>query len=453
MATRNLEQSLSSLRRKRGNIIGQITSFVNVLNIQKQLEQPEIGVLRAQLDALRETWKRFDDIQYQIEELDESEQARRFDIINDYCSATGRASEYIRQIELPTTARSNSELTSPITATIKLPEMRLPSFDGTIENWSSFFDIFSSTIDRNNDLTPVQKLQYLRSSLTGTAAACIASLATTDANYTDAIDLLKQKFDCPRRVILKHCNAILDHPRLIKDTPEALGNLVDAINQNLRALKNLNEDIVAWNSIVISIILSKLSSDTVWQWELTLKDNQMPSLKELLSFLEKRANCSRATSQKVFSPPARTNTGYSDGPRNLNNRVTRSHAFASTHEPIPHESVKPRNNNGIRYASTKPKCPICNEGQHFAWECEEFHALPLQIRAKTVDQTGLCRNCLRTGHTHHECDRMRCRICHDVHHTLLHQPKNRHNRANVATPFNSPTRSEGPEDSQSSSPR
>ncbi|CAK9799191.1 hypothetical protein ANTPLA_LOCUS1925 [Anthophora plagiata] len=117
--------------------------------------------------------------------------------------------------------------------------MRLPTFDRTIEHWSSFYDIFSSTIDRNDDLTPVQKLQYLRSTLTGKAAACIQSLSTTDANYTDALELLKEKFDCTRRIILKHCDALRNILNLTWDSPEALGNLVDSINQHLRALKNL----------------------------------------------------------------------------------------------------------------------------------------------------------------------------------------------------------------------
>lgn len=51
--------------------------------------------------------------------------------------------------------------------------------------------MFCTTIDCNDDLTPVQKLQYLRSTLKGRAAACIESLAITDANYHDAIELLK----------------------------------------------------------------------------------------------------------------------------------------------------------------------------------------------------------------------------------------------------------------------
>ncbi|XP_076763717.1 uncharacterized protein LOC143431086 [Xylocopa sonorina] len=83
----------------------------------------------------------------------------------------------------------SSATSSTIPYAIKLPEMQLPTFDGTYEIWASFYDVFSSIIDRNENLTPVQKLQYLLSILTGMAAVCIGCLSTTDANYTDAIEL------------------------------------------------------------------------------------------------------------------------------------------------------------------------------------------------------------------------------------------------------------------------
>ena len=102
--------------------------------------------------------------------------------------------------------------------TITLPEMKLPTFDGAPEAWASFFDVFTPVIDRNKELTSVQKLQYLRSTLQGKAAACIETLATTDANYMDALDLLNDRFDNQRLIIMRYCRAILDLPKLTRDS-------------------------------------------------------------------------------------------------------------------------------------------------------------------------------------------------------------------------------------------
>ena len=47
-------------------------------------------------------------------------------------------------------------------APLKLTEIRIPTFDGTLDNWQSFYDSFSSTIDRNEQLTPFQKFYHLQ---------------------------------------------------------------------------------------------------------------------------------------------------------------------------------------------------------------------------------------------------------------------------------------------------
>lgn len=59
---------------------------------------------------------------------------------------------------------------------IKLVVMRLSTFDSAIEIWTFFFD-------SDEDVTFVQKLQYLRS--TWKKVVCIQSVSAIDANFTD----------------------------------------------------------------------------------------------------------------------------------------------------------------------------------------------------------------------------------------------------------------------------
>ncbi|XP_076765049.1 uncharacterized protein LOC143432163 [Xylocopa sonorina] len=125
--------------------------------------------------------------------------------------------------------------------------MQLPTFDGTYEIWASFYVVFLSIIDRNENLTPVQKLQYLRSTLTGMAAVCIGCLSTTDANYTDAIGILKGKFDCIRRTASNHCDAIWNIPSPPRDTAEAI-----------------SEEISHNGTLLLSIIRTKINPNTMF---------------------------------------------------------------------------------------------------------------------------------------------------------------------------------------------
>ncbi|XP_060831146.1 uncharacterized protein LOC132915364 [Bombus pascuorum] len=123
---------------------------------------------------------------------------------------------------------------------IKVTQLHLPTFDGAMESWNIFYDIFSVEMERTDYLTPVQKLQYLRSTVMGKSAYCIRSLNTADANYTHAIAILKEKFDCPEpNLDLRHWNAIQNYPKLTKESSKTLEYLVDTIKQYLRALTNL----------------------------------------------------------------------------------------------------------------------------------------------------------------------------------------------------------------------
>ncbi|XP_076384620.1 uncharacterized protein LOC117224036 [Megalopta genalis] len=332
---------ISTLRRKRGNIIGQITTLTRVLDNSQDPDHCDKLLITEHLNGLVKSWNRFDDIQFEIETLDSSEETRRSEIQCDYYAVVARAKRILQQDESRNNTRNNlTESTASIVSApiaVKLPEMRLPTFDGTIENWSSFYDLFSSTIDRNENLTLVQKLQYLRSTLTGKAAACIKSLITTDVNYPAAIEILKEKFDCPRKTLLRHCDAIREIPKLAKDTPEAIDDLLDTLNQHLRALNNLGEPVATWNTLLISTILSKLNSDTILQWELTLPDKQMPSYTHLIKFLRKRANCSIVVNgtnliSRTRHPSVNTSPKNSQSNDLLVTAII--HAISKTHKPV-----------------------------------------------------------------------------------------------------------------------
>lgn len=123
---------------------------------------------------------------------------------------------------------------------IKLPEIQLPIFDGTLENWYSFYDCFSSTIDRSEQLTPTQKF---RSSVTGKTARSTQSLDVTETYYSIAIDVLKDKFDCHRKVCMRHWDVIYDYPQITTETPKAVEDFLETVNVNLRVLEKLSEPV------------------------------------------------------------------------------------------------------------------------------------------------------------------------------------------------------------------
>jgi hypothetical protein len=237
---------------------------------------------------------------------------------------------------------------------IKLPEIQLSIFDATLENWHSFFDSFTATIDRNERLTPVQKFQYLRSPLTGKAARSIQSLDTKAINYPIAIDILKDKFDCHRQLCMRHWDFIFDYPKITKETPEAIDDFLETVKVNLKALEKLGEPITS-NVVLIKLFTSKLPSAIIRKWQLTLPDKKMPSYQHLVEFLETRTNGDRAnsTSIAIKKEPEQHTRQKQHAPR--------IHTFAITHRTL--------------------ACPTC-KGPHAIWHCDVFKAKSAENRLK-----------------------------------------------------------------------
>lgn len=79
--------------------------------------------------------------------------------------------------------------------TVHLPRIDIPKFSGEITKWENFRDIFESLVSSRSGLANVQKLHYLKASLTGEASLILTNVQITDANYVTSWELLKKRYD------------------------------------------------------------------------------------------------------------------------------------------------------------------------------------------------------------------------------------------------------------------
>ena len=77
---------------------------------------------------------------------------------------------------------------------VKLSKLSLPNFHGSVTEWLSFWESFDSAINQNSDLFEIEKFQYLRSLLQGSAINVISGLTLSSANYHQAIKLLQKRY-------------------------------------------------------------------------------------------------------------------------------------------------------------------------------------------------------------------------------------------------------------------
>ena len=75
---------------------------------------------------------------------------------------------------------------------VNLPKLHLPNFDGNIQQWPEFWDVFKSII-HEQALPAVSKFTYLKSVLKGSALTSVAGIPLTTENYDLAIQLLQKE--------------------------------------------------------------------------------------------------------------------------------------------------------------------------------------------------------------------------------------------------------------------
>ena len=153
---------------------------------------------------------------------------------------------------------------------VKLPKIELPRFDGKVEEWLSFKDRFVSMIDSKVTLSDIEKLHYLRSALSGDAAAIIQAVDTTVSSYKDTWALLGN-YDNTHLIIMRHGELFFQTSMIERDSPKSIRFFVNHIRTHLHALKALKLPVDTWDIPIILHILPKLDRNARLDYEKTLK--------------------------------------------------------------------------------------------------------------------------------------------------------------------------------------
>ncbi|XP_041451530.1 uncharacterized protein LOC121405044 [Drosophila obscura] len=148
--------------------------------------------------------------------------------------------------------------------------------------------MFSFIIDKDTDLSNVEKLQHLRSCLKGPALDTISSLELTHASYPIALDLLDKRFNNKRLIFQAHVTDILGVPRVESSSVSQLRSLSDTVNANLRALQSMGTMEQIADCILIHSLLQKVESATQAKWEETSSLDSIPTSQQFTAFLVQR---------------------------------------------------------------------------------------------------------------------------------------------------------------------
>ncbi|UYV62972.1 hypothetical protein LAZ67_2002685 [Cordylochernes scorpioides] len=173
---------------------------------------------------------------------------------------------------------------------VKMPKLELPTFDGGLESWLSFKDLFYSAIGSNSQIPEIEKLQYLKGQLRGEALRLVNAFPITADNYVEVWQTLLTRYDNPKDLIFTQIDNALRLPKLADDNHKSMFKLLDSCNEIVRTVKVLGYQIDSLSDVFfVEIIQDKLDKTTRKQWELQNNPRVVPSIKDLMEFLEIRA--------------------------------------------------------------------------------------------------------------------------------------------------------------------
>jgi len=283
---------------------------------------------------------------------------------------------------------------------IRLPRLALPSFSGDIQQWSSFRDIFQSTVKNNVSISNALKLVHLKSALSGEASRLIQSIPLTNDNFDNAWAQLLHRYENERELLFIILNRLFQQQNVQIQSASSLRSLIDTTNECIHSLKSLKRPVDQWDDVILFQMFRRLDQISRELWEQSLQDSSIPTLSKFMEFLEARAR-GLAASQPNSHKQVKSDIG------SFNRR-------SSTHQ-VHHAQA-----SGTQ--STSEVCGVCSVSSHSLYHCSKFIGMQITDRMELLKKLSLCFNCLRPGHSCQSCpSKGCCKKCQKRHNTLVHK--------------------------------
>ena len=144
----------------------------------------------------------------------------------------------------------------------KLPKLTLNKFNGDPKRWQEWWDSFCVAVHDNSAISTVEKFTYLRSLLEGNAARAISGLQLISANYSAALEVLRERFAQKQIIINSHMESFikLKPVNMISDI-KGICVVLDRVEIQVRGLQSLGIDSAQYVALLIPIFLEKLPDE------------------------------------------------------------------------------------------------------------------------------------------------------------------------------------------------
>ena len=250
---------------------------------------------------------------------------------------------------------------------IRLPKSNLPHYNGDVTKFNAFWQSFECARHKNEHVSTINKLNYLKSLLEGQASRALEGLDSSEQNYQHAIDILKSRFGNKQQIVSAHMQALLKLQNCPNESVEQLRKIYDNINVLVRGLESLGNPMEHYGSLLIPIIMSRMPEEITIQVARKTSES-IWNMAEILEIIHKEIQA-REMGQKVqlcYSKPGQIMTS---------NRVrttrgtTRSFLLKGQYERAQQTPATVSSFHAKELSKTNYQCYFC-EGEHLSFQCE-----------------------------------------------------------------------------------
>lgn len=278
---------------------------------------------------------------------------------------------------------NTSNSTSP-TADVRLPKINVPIFDGKYAEFTSFFDLFTSSIHNNVSLSAGQKFQYLKGLLKDEPANLLRHLSVSDQNYEEALIKLKTRYDKPVLVVDALIETFFAIPKA--ENLKALRHVSNVADEVMRGLRAQGVEAEKRDPWLIKLLCKKIDKNTQQAWVESSNKSAFPTLDNFIEFVNDRCDALERV------------------PSHLTEKPTHSKPKVSRSYP----------------ATIKRSCVACSQNHHLS-HCPKLHGMNVAQRVEFIKQHHLCFNCMQPNHGVKSCTSKNvCTMCGGHHHSMIH---------------------------------
>jgi len=161
---------------------------------------------------------------------------------------------------------------------VRLPKVELPKFNGDIKGWPFFRDLFKVQVNDVSTLSGVEKLNYLRSCVSGTALSIIQGVPVSNDGYMTAWQLMTERYENKRESFVANMRKFMSQSVVKEESSSSLRSLLDTSKELIRSLETHQIQVQdRWSAILWFLIAEKLDGSSLRKWESLIENRNSNS--------------------------------------------------------------------------------------------------------------------------------------------------------------------------------